>query len=161
MLSVAVSTRPARLCLVLTSGVTLAVAACRSVAPPARDDVERNAIVLELAVCRAIETRDAARLTALLAPGFEHHAISGAVSDREQFIRGATQAPGSTLSVRCDELAVERLSEDALVITGRQRSLVRLAGGTVSADEQRFVDRAAHRDGRWQLVSSQSFEAKR
>jgi len=113
-------------------------------------NVDRDAVVqLAHRMAAAIGRRDVTAIRALLARDFVQRAIGGGAARAEEFLNAVARIPGEILSVELEHLEVE-VSGDGALVTGVQRSRVRLEGNIVD-DRQPFVDWMVKEDGEWRF----------
>ena len=113
-------------------------------------NADRDAVVhLARRMAAAIGRRDVTSIRALLARDFIQRAIGGGAARTDEFLSAVARIPGEILSVELDHLEVE-LSGDAALVTGVQRSRVRLDGKLVD-DRQPFVDWIVKEAGEWRF----------
>lgn len=110
---------------------------------------------LELRMFEAIRDRDREKLAGLLAPEFELRTPGQLVMKRAKFIEQVTSLPGKILAVQSDDIDV-KVYGDVGVLTGTQRSAVRLDDGATVTDIRSFTDVAVRRGGVWKLVLAHS-----
>jgi ketosteroid isomerase-like protein len=114
--------------------------------------------LLERDVFAAIQKKDIAELERLLAVEFVLRQPGQPDQDRRQFLAGIQTLPG-TLEVAGEGLDA-RVVGDTGVVTGIQRSKVKLDDGRVIEDVQMFTDVAVFRESRWQLALAHSVPMK-
>ena len=122
-------------------------------------DAEAVAAVLRLEreTMRAIERKDAAALSGLLAEEFVHRTPSGADASREEFLQNIASMPFEILSVRGEGVAANLYGETA-VVTGVQRAAVRTPEGDEAVSLVAFTDVFVRRRGGWRLALAYGVE---
>lgn len=123
-------------------------------ATPAAEDT-RALLALEKAVFQAIQSRDRAALTGLLAEDFVFRGPGDTELGREAFLDGVAGMPGTILSIQMEPVRAHVFG-DTGVLTGEQRARVRLPDGSEVTDLQAFTDVCVRRGGRWWLVLAHS-----
>jgi ketosteroid isomerase-like protein len=123
---------------------------------PAR--AHRELLELERSVTQAIRERNAARLRELLGEDFVFRGTGDVETDREAFISSVAAIPGDILDLEMTSLRAHVFG-DTGVLTGAQRSRVRLADGTEVTDTQTFTDVCKWSEGRWRMVLAHSLPA--
>ena len=102
---------------------------------------------------------DAAALAAMLAPGYTHVDASGAMLDREEWLRYAAGRAGRGTTIAFPELAVRRHG-DVAIVTGVNE----VGGGGVRSARDarglsiRFTQVWIRKDGRWLREAMQGTE---
>lgn len=114
--------------------------------------------LLERDLFAALQKKDLPALERMVAEEFVLRQPGKPDQDRLSFL-ASVQTLAGTLDVTGDGLDA-RVVGDTGVITGVQRSKVKLDDGRVIEDAQAFTDVAVFRDGRWQLVLAHSSTLK-
>jgi hypothetical protein len=119
---------------------------------PALADVRRELDVFRSDLKRAAETRDIARLRALIADTFTHTRASGKIDDKEaRIIALLARQPGIENGLVLDA-SVRIHGPDTAVLTARTPVLNRDENKTY---DFRWIQVFARISGQWQLVASQ------
>lgn len=105
----------------------------------------------------AIGTRDVDAIRSLLAPGFTHRTLGGAVADAESFVRAIQQIPGEITSVTLHDMQIDLCPTGALV-TGTQHAQVRIDGNLID-DRRAFVDWFVNDGGAWRIQAAVDLSA--
>lgn len=143
--------------IVLSSGLLLVALSACTAAPPMAD-VDRPALIAELAAQadrwdKAIVAKDEAAIESNMADDFRQIDGAGNVETKTSFVRDV-MAP----ELRIHPYAVEdfevRLYGDVALLSGRTRMTGTYAGKPF-ATHYRYIDVYVRRGGRWQIVSVQ------
>ncbi|MBN1209161.1 MAG: nuclear transport factor 2 family protein [Myxococcaceae bacterium] len=118
----------------------------------------RSLLELEQALFRAIQARDRAALTELLAEDFVFRGPGDVEVDRAGFLDSIASIPGTLLSVEGAYVRAHVFG-DMGVLTGQQHARVRLPDGTEVVDTGTFSDICVRREGRWKVVLAHSIPA--
>jgi hypothetical protein len=111
-------------------------------------------LALEREYRRARIEADVAFLEAFYAPELRLVGSDGSITDREADIALFAEREILPESIEHDELAVARYADTA-VVTGRE-TVTGSYRGVRDTIRLRFIDVLVHRDGRWQLIATQS-----
>lgn len=116
----------------------------------ASEDVQ-SLLALEQALFHAIQAKDRAALTELLAEDFVFRGPEDLEVDRATFLDNIASIPGTLLSVEGTHVKAHTFG-DTGILTGMQNSRVRLPDGSEVTDVQAFSDVCVRRGGRWWVV---------
>jgi ketosteroid isomerase-like protein len=123
--------------------------------PSSTSEDIRSLMALEQALFRAIQARDRAALTELLAEDFVFRGPGDVELDRATFLDNITTLPGTILSVEGTQVQAHTFGETG-VLTGVQHARVRMQDGAEVTDSQAFSDVCVRREGRWWVVLAHS-----
>jgi ketosteroid isomerase-like protein len=125
-------------------------------AAPAREDATSIATLLKAQADRwdkAIIAKDRAAVEANIAPDFRNIDATGAVADRDTFVRDLMDK-----DLQIDPYSVEdfdlRMFGDTALLSGRTRMTGRYQAKPFTS-HYRYIDTYVRREGRWQVVSVQ------
>jgi uncharacterized protein (TIGR02246 family) len=113
--------------------------------------IERDILEVEKNTFAAIQSRNIEQLEEILAEDFVYRSPGKDELDREAFLQNIAAIPAEILSVNGSEQRVSAFG-DVAVLTGVQRSTVRLDDGREVANAVAFTDVFVRRDGRWAMV---------
>jgi ketosteroid isomerase-like protein len=120
-------------------------------------DTERDILEIERNTFAAIQNRDIERLKGILAEDFIYRSPGNDELDRAAFLENISTIPVEILSVKGTEQRVSVFG-DIAVLTGVQRSTVKLDDGREVVSAVAFTDIFARRDGRWAMVLAYGVE---
>jgi ketosteroid isomerase-like protein len=119
--------------------------------------IERDILEVERNTFAAIQSRDIEQLKNILAEDFVYRSPGNDELDREAFLQNIAAIPAEILSVNGTEQRVSVFG-DVAVLTGVQRSTVRLDDGQEVVSAVAFTDVFARRVGRWAMVLAYGVE---
>ena len=118
---------------------------------------EPDVIRVERQLFDALKKQDAVALSKLLADDFQFRDAGNNPISKANFVKLATSVEGSILSVDSDNMHVQ-VYGDMAVLSGSQKSVVRLKDGKEVIGDGVFTDVFARRQGRWLLVFAHNVE---
>ena len=124
---------------------------------PTAVEIERAILEVERNTFAAIQSRNIEQLKEILAEDFVYRSPGNDELDREAFLQNIAAIPAEILSVNGTEQRVSVFG-DLAVLTGVQRSTVRLDDGREAVSAVAFTDVFARRDGRWTMVLAYGVE---
>jgi ketosteroid isomerase-like protein len=119
--------------------------------------IERDILEVERNTFAAIQSRNTEQLKEILAEDFVYRSPGNDELDREAFLQNIAAIPAEILSVNGSEQRVSVFGNVA-VLTGVQRSTVRLDDGREVVSAVAFTDVFARRDNRWAMVLAYGVE---
>lgn len=106
---------------------------------------------------RAIQSRDAPALEAILADDFQHFDTSGASVDRQAFISAIVDAPYDIRSIGFEAIDVADI-DGAGVVVGLQRAEVRMPDGELLVSRGGFTDVFTRHGDVWRIRLAHSVD---